>query len=193
MAVAARVSLEEFLAMEETRPYRELIDGEVVCKATANDNHGALVAELLLELGNYLRRNREAVARTDVRHLQRSEGRVFLPDVSVTLRSRAVVDPEVRARGPIEVVPDFAIEVLSPDDAAGRVLERADYYMRSGVRLLWVVDPDTETVTVYRPGAPQELHRAPESLDGAPVLGDFQLDLASLFAVLHDEGARASV
>ncbi|MBI5947827.1 MAG: Uma2 family endonuclease [Chloroflexi bacterium] len=191
MAVAARVSLEEFLAMEESKPYRELIDGEVVCKAMPNDNHGALVAELLLELGNYLRRTREAVARTEVRHLQRSEGRVFLPDVSVTLRGRAEVDPEVRARGPIEVVPDFAIEVLSPDDAAGRVLERADFYMRSGVRLLWVVDPDTETVTVYRPGAPQELHRAPQSLDASPVLHDFRLDLASLFAALHDEGASA--
>ncbi len=80
------------------------------------------------------------------------------------------------------------MEVLSPDNPAGRVLERADFSMRSGVRLLWVVDPDTETVTVYRPRPPQELHRAPQLLDASPVPRDFRLDLASLFAVLHTEG-----
>jgi len=191
MAVAARVSLEEFLAMPETKPHRELIDGVVIRKSAANDNHGALVAELIAELTIYLRRTREAVVRTEVRHLGRAEGRVYLPDVSVTVRGRAATDRGVRARGPIEVTPDFAIEVLSPDDPAGRVLERADFYMRSGVRLLWVVDPDTEAVTVYRPGAPQELHRVPASLDASPVLSEFRLDLASLFAVLHDGGADA--
>ncbi len=174
--------------MEDTKPYHELIDGVVIRKSAATDNHGALVAELIAELGIYLRRTREAIVRTEVRHLGRAAGRVYLPDVSVTVRGRAVTDPEIRARGPIEVAPDLAIEILSPDDPAGRVLERADFYMRSGVRLLWVVDPDTETVTVYRPGAPPGLHRAPQSLDASPVLREFRLDLASLFAVLHTEG-----
>lgn len=187
MTVAARVSLEEFLCMEEDKPYLELIDGVVVPKAMPNDNHGALVAELIRLLGNYLAATREGKIRTEVRHLVRAEERVYLPDVSVTLRGRAVTDPALRRRGPIEVTPDLAIEVLSPDDSAGRVLQRVDFFMRAGVGLVWIVDPELESVAVYRPGAALELHHAPDIIDASPVLRDFHLDLAELFAVLHED------
>jgi Uma2 family endonuclease len=60
-------------------------------------------------------------------------------------------DRKQRSRGPVEVPPDFAIEVLSPGDYPGRVLEKADFYMRSGTELLWIVDPELESVTVYGP------------------------------------------
>ncbi|MGI8927057.1 MAG: Uma2 family endonuclease [Tepidiformaceae bacterium] len=187
MSTATRVSLDVFLAMEETKPYLELIDGEVVPKAMPNDNHAALVAELLIELGNYLRTSREALLRTELRHLVREEQRVFLPDVSVTLESRAVKERAIRRRGPIEVVPDFAIEVLSPDDPPLRVLQRVDFYLRSGTRLLWMVDPESQSVAVYRPGEPLEVHGPPGQLDAQPVLASFTLDLAALFAVLDGD------
>jgi hypothetical protein len=48
--------------------------------------------------------------------------------------------------------------------------------------LLWVIDPELEMVTVYRRGAPTEILRPPAALDGAPVLSEFSLPLADLFA-----------
>jgi Uma2 family endonuclease len=118
---------------------------------------------------------------TEVRHLERSEERVYLPDVNVVLTANIPRSGETRRRGPLELTPDLAIEVLSPGDSAGRTLQRADFYMRAGVPLAWFVDPDTETVTIYKPGTQPRVHSAPDVIDALPVLREFALDLADLF------------
>ncbi len=183
MATKTRVSLSEFLALEETKPYLELVDGEVIEKAMPNAAHGALVWELNRRIGNYLHDTREGRGETEVRHVDRREQRVYLPDLAVTLKGQS---PAESGRGPVQVAPDFAIEVLSPDDRAGDIIDRVQFYLRAGVQLTWIVDPERESVTVYRPGAAPEEHRAPGKLDAHPVLSAFEADLAELFAVLHD-------
>ncbi|HML98430.1 MAG TPA: Uma2 family endonuclease [Tepidiformaceae bacterium] len=181
MTAPVRVSLETFLGMEETKPYLELIDGEVVPKAMPGPKHSAAVVELITELRNFLRGHPIARVDTELRHLDRREARVYLPDVSVTLRER----PD-EASAPMEVPPDLAVEVLSPDDRAGRVAERVDFYLRAGTRLVWVIDPELETVSVYRPEAAPTFHRRPAILDAAPVLPGFRLDLGAYFKAIRE-------
>ena len=183
MTAPVRVSIDDFLAMEETKPYLELIDGEVVEKAMPNPFHGAMVATLIWKLSNYIEGSKEGRVLTEVRHLQDDEQRIYLPDVSVTLKGRF---PRGVQRV-VQVRPDFAIEVLSPDDRAARVLEKVQFYLRAGVQLVWLVDPELRVVFVYRPGVEGEEHRAPETLDAKPVLKDFSLHLADLFAVLDED------
>ncbi len=179
-----RVSLEQFLAMEETKPYREYMDGEVIEKAMPNRPHGALVAELIIQLGIYLRLYDVAWLTTELRHLDTEGDWVFLPDVSVTLKSRQPAPP-ADTPGAIEVMPDFAIEVLSPDDRPGRTAQRIAYYMRAGVTLLWVIDPEDESVTVWERGAEPRAAHAPDMLEATAVLPGFAVDLEQLFATLH--------
>ena len=173
--------------MPETEPPSELIDGEVVQKMAPSLYHGILTAELIGLLRAYLHDSREGRVVNEVRHLQAGEQRVFLPDVNVTLKQHIPQGRRVRTVGPIPIPPDLAVEVVSPGESIGRVLERADFYMRSGTPLLWIIDPETETITAYRPGEPPSVHRAPAVIDAQPVLRAFQLDLAALFAVLHED------
>lgn len=186
MTTRTRVSLEEFLAMPETEPASELIDGEVIQKVAPSIFHGRIVAELNRLLGNYLLESGEGMVVTEVRHVNEAEARAFLPDINVALRTSI---PNIRraqsGRG-VAVPPDFAIEVLSPGDWPGRVLEKVSFYMRSGTRLLWVIDPDTESITAHRPGASPTEHSKGQ-LSGAPVLQGFTLDIEKLFAVLHED------
>jgi hypothetical protein len=53
------------------------------------------------------------------------------------------------------------------------------------VRLVWVVDPDAETVTVLRPDADPRTHGVGDTLDGAGVLPGFTLPVAGIFAELQ--------
>jgi len=184
MTVRTKVSLAEFLALPQEEPYLELMDGEVYPKAMPTDNHGELVAEIIGQIYVFLRRVREARLGTEIRHLKHDEEWVFLPDVSVTLRSRK--QAPAQTTDPIQVMPDLAIEVLSPDDRPGRIQSRIAHYMRSGVRVLWVVDPESERITVWQPGELPQDYAAPAKLSGAPVLAGFELDIQELFAVLHD-------
>jgi Uma2 family endonuclease len=184
MVLKTRTTLTEFLALPETKPYLELMDGEVYEKPMPNRKHGTIVGFLIQILRNYLDRTREARVETEVRHLEDEEEWVFLPDISITLRSR--IGPPAETADPVETLPDLAIEVVSPGDRAGRLQRRIAHYMRAGVPLLWVVDLESETVTVWQPGATPEEFAAPQMVSAAPVLRDFQLDLRELFDSLRD-------
>ena len=75
----------------------------------------------------------------------------------------------------------MAIEVVSPRDLAWEVDEKVDEYLRAGIRLVWVVFPDTKTIHVYR--SDQEMRRLTESdqLTGEDVLPGFSYDVSELF------------
>ncbi|MFN0096249.1 MAG: Uma2 family endonuclease [Dehalococcoidia bacterium] len=145
------MSLDEFLALPEGEPpYSEYSRGEIHSKSPRTPPVSAVVREFITELGLYARSSREARVDTELLHAHRAEQRAYLPDVSVTRRSRF---PAGQTRGAVEVPPDLAIEVLSPSDGAGYVLDKVGFYLRAGTELVWVVDPEREVVTVYRRGA----------------------------------------
>ena len=179
----ATLTLDEFLALPEEKPYREYLRGEVMEKPMANDLHGSATARLITEFCNYLDRTGEGVVRNEVRHAARAEEWVYLPDIHVRVGVGAELTPLLR--GAVERPPDFAIEVLSPDDRPYRWIERVNLYMKSGTRLLWVVDPKAETIRVYRPGAQTRVRRAGDTLDATPVLREFSLDVGRVVAKVH--------
>jgi Uma2 family endonuclease len=55
-------------------------------------------------------------------------------------------------------------------------------YLAAGSRLVWVVDPPSESVTVYRSRRDIRLATAGESLEDAEVLPGFRLEVSRLFA-----------
>jgi len=77
--------------------------------------------------------------------------------------------------------PDMAVEVLSPGDRASAVREKNEAWLAAGVRLLWVVDPEHELVTVYRSPTDVVVKTAADILDGGEVLPDFRCLVAEIF------------
>lgn len=177
------LALDEFLEAPVEKPYREYLRGEVTEKPMPTDLHGAATSDLIGTFWVYLGQSGEGVVRNEVRHADRAQDWVFLPDVEI----RPKAPPQ--ARGPVEGAPPFAIEVLSPDDRVAQWLERVDLYMAAGTQLLWIVDPEDETVRVYRPDEAARTYRAGDVLDARPVLSDFSLDLAAFFARVREAAA----
>lgn len=77
--------------------------------------------------------------------------------------------------------PDLAAEVISPTDRKADITRKQELYRRAGVPLVWWVDPEAKTVTVYRPGQKPEIVDVTGSLDGGDVLPGFALKLKSIF------------
>src|SRR6478672_3139496 len=70
------------------------------------------------------------------------------PDVTVVISERAAgFDPKL---GMMPIPPDLAVEVLSPGDLAYDVAAKVQEYLENGFPLIWVVQPNTRTVTIYR-------------------------------------------
>lgn len=106
-------------------------------------------------------------------------GKVRRPDGSFISRDR--VSLEELETGHVTVAPDLAIEVVSPNDLAHDLNAKIDEYLRAGVSLVWVIDPQTRTLMIHRPdGSDSRLHEGDE-LTGEAVLPGFTCRVGDLF------------
>lgn len=83
--------------------------------------------------------------------------------------------------GLIEGAPLLAVEVVSPSDRVGRVWERAQLYLKHGTPMVWVVDPESKSVTVYRPNQDPELLARSRVLSCETELPGFSVKVSDLF------------
>lgn len=108
------------------------------------------------------------------------------PDISFT-RWDSVDDPTTldALPGPfLEVPPDLVVEVLSEGNTPREMQIKLGEYAAAGVKLVWYVDPDAKTVTVYPKGRERgkKVLGVGDTLDGGKVLPGFALNVADLFA-----------
>ena len=79
------------------------------------------------------------------------------------------------------VVPDLAVEVISPSNSADEVVKKVGEYVRAGVRLVWVVYPVERLVYVYRSAVDVRVLQIGDELDGGDVLPGFRRPVRDLF------------
>jgi Uma2 family endonuclease len=85
------------------------------------------------------------------------------------------------------LAPDLVAEVVSPSQFRPQMKDKAERYVRAGVRLVWVIWPQRQQVDMCRPDAQGLPHlltalEAGDALDGLDVLPGFTYALAQLFA-----------
>jgi Uma2 family endonuclease len=105
---------------------------------------------------------------------------IRVPDVGF-IREERLPPKGQRSRFP-RLAPDLAIEVLSPSDRASEVVAKLEMYQEAGVPLIWLVDPDKETVTIIAAGQPTRVVKQGDTLDGGDVLPGFTVPVAEIFA-----------
>jgi Uma2 family endonuclease len=101
------------------------------------------------------------------------------PDISYWSTERR---PPV-TRGAMQSVPDLVVEVLSPSTRANDLGVKRDLYMSSGVRELWLVDPDASTITRVRPSTGSDEVLGAGAMLESELLDEFAFDVASTFKV----------
>jgi Uma2 family endonuclease len=107
-------------------------------------------------------------------------GAVRSPDASWIVRDRWLsIPPENRKRF-APVCPDFVVEITSPSDTLKDAREKMREYLAQGVRLGWLLHPESALVEIYRPGRPFESLRRPSTLSGEDVLPGFVLNLKGI-------------
>lgn len=181
-AADRRLTLEEFQRMPEEDEHRlELSRGRVVREPRPGARHGVVATELIFRMETWARGRGlgRTVAVTGFL-LSVDPPTVRGPDVAFI--SVGNLPPQGPARGFWKGAPDLAVEVLSPSNSAAEIQGKVLEYLDAGARLVWVIDPETRTATVYRSRAEIRLLTGADSLDGGDVLPGFRLPLAELFA-----------
>jgi Uma2 family endonuclease len=83
---------------------------------------------------------------------------------------------------PFMLVPDLAVEVHATNEHYTPSEHKIDTYLKDGVKLIWVIYPDSETVTVYEGGDSHTLN-ASDTLSGGDIIPGFEIPVSTLFEV----------
>ena len=107
-------------------------------------------------------------------------GAIRSPDAAWVQQQRwAALTPTQRQKI-VPLCPDFLIELRSPSDDLEDLRAKMREYVENGLRLGWLIDPETQTVEIYCPHSSPEILQAPTTLSGEPVLPDFVLPLIGI-------------
>ena len=183
-----KMTAEELLAMPDDGVERWLIRGELRENTESdmnrrNPDHSGTMT------------NVAAIVREWMRSQPGPRGKVYTGDAAFKLRPDsptlvgvdvAYVSPELRAKTPkgrkiIEGVPVLAVEILSPSDVHSDITEKVQEYLDTGVALVWVIDPDFETVAAYSRDDEPRLFNRGQELTAEPHLPGFGVRVAELF------------
>ncbi len=177
------LTLNDFLALPETQPASEFIDGEIVQKPMPQGKHSAIQSELVPTVNSKLRGVKIARAFTELRCS--FADRAIVPDVSVFVWDRIVCDESGDIANVFSIAPDWTIEILSPDQRQTKVVKNIAHCLRYGALMGWLIDPDDRTVFVYYPNGLMEIFDEPESQLPMPEFAtDLLLTVADLFGWL---------
>jgi Uma2 family endonuclease len=181
MATTAEITTAEQLLHAPDLGPCELVRGELIMMSPAGYAHGSIAGRITRALGDFVepRGLGDVLGAEPGFVLARDPDTVRAPDVAF-VRSERV--PREKPRGFFEGAPDIAVEVLSPDDRAGEVNAKVHEWLQAGSRIVWVVDPETETVSVWRSRTDIVVLGTSDTLSGGDVLPGFSLPVAQVFA-----------
>jgi len=159
----------------------EVVDGQVVeKKMSARETEIASI--LVGMLTPYLRTNRlgkvvgEMLFRINPENDLRRR-----PDVAFVSHARWPFNRRVPNVPVWDMVPDLAIEVVSPSNSASTILRKVHEYFKAGVARVWVVYPEQTEVYIYSTPQQVQVVGIGQELDGGDLLPGFRLPVAVLF------------
>ena len=181
MATTKLVTADDLLAMSDDGRLYELIEGVLHEVSPAGFEASEIAVRIGGRLGLFVdERGLGAVSGADGGFFfGRSPDTVRAPDVAFVRANR--LPPADERGGFSPVVPDLAVEVVSPSDRQADVDAKIDFYLAHGVPLVWAVYPRHRTVVAHRPGQEPQTFGEGDVLTADDVVPGFRLSVAEIF------------
>jgi Uma2 family endonuclease len=184
IAITSTITTEELFALPDDGIERDLIRGELreypVTKR--NRRHSKVMVAVSRVLLNWV------IVKNIGGEVAGGEAGVRLrPDPETTVGvDVAYFSAESIARMSVnepwyEGPPVLAVEILSPSDTHEHTVEKINLYLECGVAVVWILDPDFQTLTVHRPNSLPTMLRSNETLDGCPELPGLSAPVRDFF------------
>lgn len=177
-----KFTYEDYLLFPEDGRRHEIIDGDHYVTPSPSAKHQRLSLRLSTAFANFLK--------------HKAVGEIFAAPFDVVLSDLDVVQPDLVfvARGHDSIVtekniqgaPDLVIEILSEKTRRTDEVVKRKLYERFRVGEYWIVDPELETVKVYRLSdqgyiRTAELTREAQHSLSTPLLPDLHIPLTDIF------------
>lgn len=144
------LTLESFLALPQTKPASEYIDGTIVQKPMPKPKHSLLQAKLIMTINEVLNHQKMGFAFPELRCV--FGDRAIVPDVSVLQWDRIPLDENGDISDEFESYPDWAIEIVSPQQAEGLIIDKILHALNHGTQMGWLINPNHRTIVIFPAG-----------------------------------------
>ncbi len=159
----------------------ELVRGDVIELAPANDEHGEISINIGTAFNIYSRQSGVGRTRSETGYrLEQNPDTVRGPDISFVLLPRG---PEVTlTRRFVPGAPDIAVEVVSPSNSAAGMARKVAEYLAAGSQRVWVTYTTTRSVVVHRADGATIAYTGDDVITDEELLPGFSLPLAEIFS-----------
>ncbi|MBZ5726898.1 MAG: Uma2 family endonuclease [Acidobacteriia bacterium] len=171
----------EFCARNRKLRIERDANGEIIIAPPAGAETGYRNSDIIAQLTTWSKQDgRGRVFHSNTEYFLPS-GAARAPDASWIAKSRLEQFSKDEKRRFLPLCPEFVIELISPTDRLARAKAKMREWIENGAALGWLIDPDRQTVHVYRPGrGPEELADIDRISGEGPVDG-FRLELADIW------------
>ena len=180
VATPPKLTVEEFFKLHGHESNAELVRGIVVRYPMAGANHGRVCTNAAFELESYYRANKSGRVMSNDTLIRISPDTARGADVC-SLSYTKLPSGQRLPEGVLEISPDVVIEVRSPSDLWTKLLTKVIEYLSIGVPVVVILDPPTESASVFRSGTRQDTFEKDEELTLPDVLPGFVVPVARFF------------
>ena len=144
----------EFKRWLDERPasdinHYELLRGRIVMSPPAGWPHGSVGASILVPLATFVRARNLGYVLDSSAGYDLPSGDTVEPDVSFISTTRFTAGPAPQPGKFLRIVPNLAVEILSPATAQKDQTEKKAIYAENGVEEYWIVNSKRREITVY--------------------------------------------
>lgn len=144
-----QITLAEFLQLPETKPAQEYIDNKITQKPMPQGKHSRIQGELVTVINNVVEESKTALAFPELRCT--FGGKSIVPDIVVLTYDHIPREKNGDIANVVSIVPDWMIEIVSPDQNQSTIIKKIVRCLESGCELAWMIDPQEKTIFVYSP------------------------------------------
>jgi Uma2 family endonuclease len=186
MKTIMKLTYDDYAAMPEDGRRYQLVEGELFVSPSPSSRHQRILMVLVNALYDFVKARKLGEVFAAPLDVILSEEDTYQPDIVYVskARKRLVVPEGIRG------TPDLCVEILSPSNRKLDVKVKRARYAKFGLPELWIVDPDEDTVRIYRPAedanAPVRTLSENDTLT-TDLLPGFALKLAAVFEPLTND------
>ncbi len=176
-ATSTKLTYEDYCLLPDDGRRHEIIDGEHYVNPSPNTRHQRISRKIALAIATF----------AEPRRL----GEVFYAPFDVVLSDINIVEPDILyvsagrrhiiTDANIQGAPDLVVEILSAGNRKYDEVVKFKVYDALGVSEYWIVDPDQETVKIYRQSTAGYKQAPAGDVITTPIIPGFELPIREIF------------
>jgi len=179
---SSQLTYEDYLQFPDDGKRHEIIEGDHYVTPAPKTKHQRISVNLSTAMSSFAKRENAGLVFTAPCDVILSDDNVVQPDLMFVSAARAAIVTEDNIQG----APDLIVEILSASSRKKDEVTKRKLYERFGVQEYWVVDPELETVKIFKLaqqkfGRAVELSKESDDVLTTELLPSFRLSVSEIF------------